>query len=148
MENRSINSRTSRCITLNDKYKSVKSSLLHHLPRFKFHVESFSLSLSLMTMLENFQLFIRTTQARNFYASSFSRNWREIVEHQALPRNRNVLQLDVDVSTDVTQHGLEHNVSYFSPVLSFSFYSVKNRDLALASISIVSLLSERHGRNK
>lgn len=78
-------------------------------------------------------------QESNFCASSFPRNWREIVEHQVFPRNQNVLQLDVDASTHVTQHALERCV-LFSFVFSFSLYNVQNRDLAFASISIVPLL--------
>lgn len=95
------------------------------------------------------QLFIRATHTSDFHASSFPRNWREIVEHQAFPRNQNVPQFQVDASTCVTQPGLERSVLFSFPFsffffihLSFSFYNAKNRDLALASISIVSLLSE------
>lgn len=96
------------------------------------------------------QLFIRATHTSDFHASSFPRNWREIVEHQAFPRNQNVPQFQVDASTCVTQPGLERSVLFSFPFsfflffihLSFSFYNAKNRDLALASISIVFLLSE------
>ena len=65
------------------------------------------------------QLFIRATHISDFHASSFPRNWREIIEHQAFPRNRNVPQFEVDASTCVTQPGLERNVLFSFP---FSFF--------------------------
>lgn len=97
-------------------------------------------------------LFAPHTHTSDFHASSFPRNWREIVEHQAFPRNQNVPQFEVDASSCVTQRGLEPSVLFSFPFsflfffyihLSFSFYNAKNRDLALStSISIVSLFCQ------
>lgn len=69
-------------------------------------------------------LFAPHTQAIFMLPRSF-RNWREIIEHQAFPRNRNVPQFEVDASTCVTQPGLERNVLFsfpFSFFLSFLFF--------------------------
>lgn len=69
------------------------------------------------------QLFIRATHTHtsDFHASSFPRNWREIVEHQAFPRNQNVPQFEVDASSCVTQRGLEPSVLFSFP-FSFLFF--------------------------
>lgn len=69
------------------------------------------------------QLFIRATHTSDFHASSFPRNWREIVEHQAFPRNQNVPQFEVDASTCVTQPGLERSVLFSFPFSFLFFYS-------------------------
>lgn len=67
------------------------------------------------------QLFIRATHTSDFHASSFPRNWREIVEHQAFPRNQNVPQFEVDASSCVTQQHLEPSVLFSFP-FSFLFF--------------------------
>lgn len=68
------------------------------------------------------QLFIRATHTSDFHASSFPRNWREIVEHQTFPRNQNVPQFQVDASTCVTQPGLERSVLFSFPFSFFLFF--------------------------
>ena len=65
----------------------------------------------------------------DFYASLFSRNWREIVEHRRFREIGPRWHHEVDASGRIMQHGLERGVC--------SFYNLKNRDLAPVSISIV-----------
>lgn len=66
-------------------------------------------------------IYSRHTHTSDFHASSFPRNWREIVEHQAFPRNQNVPQFEVDASSCVTQRGLEPSVLFSFP-FSFLFF--------------------------